>query len=68
MITGAEDMHMQDRVRYTAIDATLAGFIYVILDNSTPDYQGDGSDQFNGTWISNAQGLYSNGDQGARIS
>jgi hypothetical protein len=68
MITGAEDMHMQDRVRYTAIDATLAGFIYVILDNSTPDYQGDGSDQFNGAWISNAQGLYSNGDQGARIS
>lgn len=68
IVIEAEDMPLEGKVRYIAMDATLAGYIYVILANSVGDYVGDGTDQFNGAWISNAEGKYSNGDEGARIS
>lgn len=66
VITSAEEMHLAGLIKYVARDATLSGFIYVIIP--TGDYVGDGTDQFDGTWISNSLGNYSNGDRGARIS
>ena len=68
MITSAEDDLFSGKARYVAEDATLAGYIYVIVANGTGDYVGDGTDQFNGAFISDNNGQYSNGDPGAKIS
>jgi hypothetical protein len=56
-----------ERLQVTAEDASLAGRVVVIMANGSPDYQGDGSDQFNGAWICGPDGNYSNGDPGGRI-
>jgi len=68
VVTSAEENHLSGLVKYTARDATLSGFIFVIVDNAEGDYVGDGTDQFNGAWISDNLGNYSNGDKGARIT
>ncbi len=68
VVTAAQENHLSGFVKYTARDTTLSGFIFVIVDNSEGDYVGDGSDQFNGAWISDSLGNYSNGDKGARIN
>ena len=67
IILQARPDHFSGRISYLAQDITLTGGIKVIVGNSTPDYVGDGSDQFDGAWISDNAGLYGNGDQGARI-
>lgn len=68
LILSADEVEPGHVVRYTAVDATLAGYIALILPNSTGDYVGDGTDQFNGAWISRNDGTYTNGDIGARIT
>ncbi len=68
VVTSAEESHLSGLIEYTARDATLSGFIFVIVDNAEGDYVGDGSDQFNGAWITDSLGNYSNGDKGARIN
>jgi len=67
-IIEAEDRVLEGRVRYVAVDATIAGFIYVYMDSGDSDYVGDGTDQFNGAWYTNDGGVYNNGDMGAVYS
>lgn len=54
-------------VKYVAVDSTLAGFLYRIVGNSTPDYDPGTAGLFD-AFITDADGLYSNGDRGTRIS
>ena len=68
IITSAEEVVPGEIVEYTAEDATLYGRISVIVSNATGDYVGDGTDAFDGAWITDANGNYSNGDAGARIN
>lgn len=67
-ITSAEEIKPGEIVEYVAVDTSLYGIVSSILANGTADYQGDGTDQYNGMWISDANGLYSNGDKGARLT
>jgi len=67
IITSAHEFLPGEASRFTAEDASLAGVISVIMATGSPDYQGDGSDQFDGAWICGPDGNYSNGDAGARI-
>jgi len=67
MITSAKEVVPGERMRYTAVDATLSGFIALISGNSQPDYNPAGG---NGTFafISDNDGLMSDGKPGAHIS
>lgn len=68
IITSAEEVVAGEIVKYTAEDATLAGFIYLIASNAQGDYTGDVDiDGFYG-FITDAAGLYSDGTPGAKIS
>ena len=67
-IISAEEVVAGERVKYVAEDTTLSGRITVIMANDAPDYVGDGSDAFNGSWIGDDLGLLSNGDPCARIN
>lgn len=54
-------------VELTCEDTTLYGKIYKIQDNSAVDYtSGDSGSYY--AWVTNSDGEYSNGDEGARIS
>ena len=66
-IISAEEKVHGEVITYRAEDTTLYGAIVVILANGTADWQGDGSDQFNGAWIGDNSGLLSDGTICARI-
>lgn len=63
-IMSAESILPGEVVEYTLDNATLEGIIVVYMDAGDPDYVGDGTDQFNGAWYSDTDGLLSNGDTG----
>jgi hypothetical protein len=67
-VTEAEEVEPGHRVRLVCEDTTLYGKVYVIQANGTADYQGDGSDAYNGAFIGDASGLLSDGENSARIS
>lgn len=67
-VTSAEETLPGEQVKYLIEDTTLYGQIAVVMEDTDPDYQGDGSDQFDGMWISRADGTYTNGDAAARIT
>ena len=67
LIVEAEEDIRGGKVVYRAIDSTLAGFVYRIVDNSTGDYDPATAGTFD-AFITNEEGLYSNGDRGAKIS
>ena len=67
-IISAEEVVAGEVIEYVLDDATLEGVIVVYMDAGAPDYAGDGSDQFNGAWYSDASGLMSNGDAGQNYS
>ena len=67
-ITSAEEIVAGEIVRYSAQDTTLYGIVRAIVANGTPDWQGDGTDQYNGAWIGDNSGLLSDGTEGAEIT
>lgn len=67
IITSRDPRPSERRVYYTAEDATLAGQLLGISDETVGDYVGDGSDPFGVAWISDATGLLPNGDPGNTI-
>lgn len=67
IITSAHEDVPGERARFTAEDASLAGKIFVIMPDDAPDYLGDGSDQFDGAWIGDNNGLLSDGSPCAKI-
>lgn len=67
IITSRKADRARRRVIYTAEDATLAGVIVRIAENSVGDYVGDGSDPFGVAWISDNDGFLPNGDPGFTI-
>ena len=67
-ITSAEEIVAGEIVRYSAQDTTLYGRVRAIVANGTPDWQGDGTDQYNGAWIGDNSGLLSDGTEGAEIT
>ena len=67
-ITSAEEIVAGEIVRYSAQDTTLYGIVRVVMANGTADWQGDGTDQYNGSWIGDNSGLLSDGTESARIT
>ncbi|MEM9522757.1 MAG: hypothetical protein AAF982_01980 [Pseudomonadota bacterium] len=67
IVTSRDPKPAERRVYFVAEDATLAGQLLAISENSVGDYVGDGSDPFGVGWISDASGLLPNGDPGFTI-
>jgi len=67
IVTSVEEAVPGERIVFTAEDASLSGVISVVMADGSPDWVGDGSDQFDGAWISDALGLMPDGSPGATI-
>ena len=68
LITSAQETVPGERVRYSADDATLAGFTFSIAPNDQPDFSGDSAiDGFN-MFITDNNGLNPDGSTGSAIS
>ena len=62
-----EEVEPGEVVELVCEDTTLYGRIYFIQSNSEGDYEASDEGSYYG-WITDSDGLYSNGDEGARIS
>ncbi|TCP43929.1 hypothetical protein [Rhodovulum marinum] len=67
IVTSRDPRPSERRVYYTAEDATLAGTLSEIAEDSLGDYVGDGSDPFGVAWISDDNGFLPDGSEGFKI-
>lgn len=68
LITSAEEVVPGERLKYTAIDATLAGFVAFITPNSQSDRTGDPAIDGQYGFITDNNGFAGDGSPGSKIS
>ncbi len=68
VVTSANEVASGDQLQYTAQDTTLSGQAWLIAPDSQPDYTGDPSTDGIYMFISDEDGLMSDGTEGATIT
>lgn len=68
IVTSIEVQHRQRRILVTADDASLAGQVYKIAEDTVGDWVGDGSDPYGVMFISDDNGLLPDGSEGFKIN